>query len=73
MKWPRGKYNGERIVGFEFKFQMDVTDWAWIPRSPKYSHCLNWLCFRIWVQAHYDTWEKVRQANEQRGAKSHST
>lgn len=27
MRWPRGKYNGARIVGFEVKVRCDVTDW----------------------------------------------
>jgi hypothetical protein len=27
MKWPRGKYNGRRIVGFEIIIAIDVTNW----------------------------------------------
>ena len=27
MKWPRGKYNGQKIVGIEFKFKVDITFW----------------------------------------------
>lgn len=26
--WPRGKYNGQRIVGIEVKVRIDVTHWA---------------------------------------------
>lgn len=27
VKWPRGRYNGQRIVGFEIKFIFDVSYW----------------------------------------------
>lgn len=27
MKWPKGKYNGKRIVGFSIKFTIDITYW----------------------------------------------
>ncbi len=27
MRWPRGKYNGWRIVGFEIMFRVDLSFW----------------------------------------------
>ena len=27
MKWPRGEYNGKRIVGFETHFKLNVLCW----------------------------------------------
>ena len=54
MKWPRGKYNGMRIVGIEIKMKIDIREW--------------WLSFRyvfgtqrifigpvhIWIEANYE-------------------
>jgi hypothetical protein len=31
MKWPRGKYNGQRIIGFNIRIIVDLTDWRLIP------------------------------------------
>lgn len=28
MKWPRGRYNGRRITGFQLKFIFDVRCWT---------------------------------------------
>ena len=32
--WPRGRYNGRRIVGVEVRVRIDVLDWdlAWFGR-----------------------------------------
>jgi hypothetical protein len=39
MKWPRGRYNGERIVGLSVKVRVDVTRWhLWMPT--RYAWCL---------------------------------
>jgi hypothetical protein len=27
MHWPRGKYNGQRIVGIEIRFKLNITYW----------------------------------------------
>jgi len=50
LKWPRGKYNGKRIVGFEVKFELDVTWWKFFLPS-KYNSafgfgpfCWRWNC-----------------------------
>ena len=28
MKWPRGRYNGARIVGIDVRVRFDVTTWG---------------------------------------------
>ena len=28
MKWPGGKYNGERIVGCEVRFKLNLSFWV---------------------------------------------
>ena len=53
IKWPRGKYNGQRIVGIVAKISVDVTHWRWTPRLYAWSGCLHWLCFRAWLAAEY--------------------
>ena len=58
MRWPRGRYNGQRIVGLEFKVKLDLTDWTFVPRAIRYAHCLHWLCVRVWLHAVYDQWER---------------
>jgi hypothetical protein len=60
MKWPRGRYNGQRIVGFEVTVKLNIKDWTFIPRNPRYSHCFHWLCVRVWLHASYDQWEHIR-------------
>lgn len=59
MKWPRGKYNGQRIVGTTFKIAIDITDWQWKPLIIWWQ-CggIHWLCVRTWTSWTYDTWEK---------------
>ena len=55
MKWPRDRYNGKRIVGVEFKVQLDVTEWRWLPwvmwRHVGYIH---WLWFHVWITWSYE-------------------
>lgn len=51
MKWPRGKYNGRRIVGFVLKIKLDVCCWSLtIPRG---GSCLGLGPLRIWVEPNY--------------------
>lgn len=53
-KWPRGKYNGKRIVGFHLSITVDVLFWIlsckWNFGEP-YLY-LGPVCFRI--KAEYD-------------------
>jgi len=56
MKWPRGKYNGQRIEGFKFSFAMHLLRWHWKP-----IFCRNfgepyfiWLAFTLRFYAAYE-------------------
>ena len=55
VKWPRGKYNGRRIVGVCVKFKLDLLKWYWKPiisfGHMKYAH---WLCFRFHFETNYE-------------------
>lgn len=58
VKWPRGKYNGRRIVGIEFKIRLDVTRWYLVPVCGggvwKFSGGFYWLCFMTWTNWNYE-------------------
>lgn len=53
--WPRGKYNGRRIVGFSVKVSFRVDGWHWKPfldfnwGMP----CLHWLFIWTWWELAY--------------------
>ena len=53
--WPRGRYNGKRIDGFEVKFQLHLLWWRFKPvihlRHGRYY--VIWLCFSIRGEASY--------------------
>ncbi len=54
MKWPRGKYNGRRIMGIDFHIKIQCEDWFWLPLRVKYCGGLHWLCFMTWTQFVYE-------------------
>jgi hypothetical protein len=60
IRWPRGRYNGQRIVGISFKLAINVTDWNWRPFIGHYCGAFHWLCVRTWTTWEYDQWEHVR-------------
>lgn len=47
-RWPRGRYNGQRIVGFEVKLQLDVSQWLWRPMFLRFCNGAHLFCFRSW-------------------------
>ena len=53
-RWPRGKYNGRRIVGISFKVVLDVTAWHWLPMIGHGHGMFHWLCFLSWTEAKYE-------------------
>ena len=55
-RWPRGKYNNQRIEGFGIKFQLRVFSWYWKPRIHwKYGeYYFLWLCFALRYETEYD-------------------
>jgi len=52
MTWPRGRYNGRRIVGITVKVTLDVTWWrlAWF--GP-WGSCASLGPIHVWVEAAY--------------------
>jgi hypothetical protein len=56
VSWPRGRFNGRRITGFELKFGFDVLHPCWKPMihwnfgSP----VLWWLWFYVRAEARYE-------------------
>lgn len=56
MKWPRGKYNGKRIVGFNVQVKADVTAWHWLPiiENQHGPIAVHWLCFYSWWNVNFD-------------------
>lgn len=54
MTWPRGRYNGKRIIGGSVKVVVDVTCWRWRPNYIAFAGGLHWLCFRTFWHAEYD-------------------
>jgi hypothetical protein len=53
-RWPRGRWNGRRIVGIQAKVVIDVT--CWNVRWPRYGTCLGLGPLRIWFGLEY-RWE----------------
>lgn len=54
MRWPRGKHNGQRIVGVSIKVVVTVTDWLWRPMIGHHCGAFHWLFWRCWAQPEYD-------------------
>jgi|GEM_PF-3858076 len=54
MKWPRGRYNGSRIVGLRFRVVIDVTYWHWWPQYLRYANAVRWLCVLVGLEAEYE-------------------
>ena len=53
MKWPRGRWNGWRIVGLVVKVRFDVSRWH-LALPSHYGTCLSIGPFHIWIEAAYD-------------------
>jgi hypothetical protein len=54
MRWPRGKYNGRRIIGVSFKISLAVDEWRWKPVIGNHCGMFHWLFWRSWTQWEYD-------------------
>lgn len=54
ISWPRGKYNGARIVGARITVVFDLTYWTWSMGSVKYGSAMCIGPFRVWLSAEYD-------------------
>lgn len=56
MRWPRGKYNGQRIEGFKVSFCLHLLNWFWKPEiSSNWGEpYFIWLCISIRLYVQYD-------------------
>lgn len=54
MKWPRGRYNGRRIVGFRITFALNVLSWNWKPIVGLHCGAFHWGPVRTWWQLEYE-------------------
>ena len=52
--WPRGQHNGQRIMGASIKAAIDFRHCRLVPRYTKYTGCISWLWFLVWVEAVYE-------------------
>jgi hypothetical protein len=52
--WPRGRYNGKRIVGASIKFKFSIQWFQWRPRWIVYANCLRWMWFYLWIEWEYE-------------------
>jgi hypothetical protein len=65
LRWPRGRYNGRRIVGVKLTFRFSLEHFNWRPKSPKYSNCVHWLWFWVWMYWDYADFDRKRtEANK---------
>jgi len=53
-RWPRGRYNGKRIMGASIKCAFDMEYFSWAPRWIKHANCFSWLWVYIWIQWEYE-------------------
>jgi hypothetical protein len=54
LRWPRGRYNGRRIMGASIKFKFSVKWFEWWPKWIRYAHCFRWLWFYVWMEWEYE-------------------
>jgi hypothetical protein len=54
MRWPRGKYNGRRIIGLSVECKCYLMHWYWLPHKTKLMSGFHWLCFSVWFMWVYE-------------------
>ena len=56
IKWPKGKYNGQRVEGFQITFVLHLLYWKWVPiLYCKFGLFYTvWLCFTVRCQTEYE-------------------
>lgn len=49
VRWPKGKYNGQRIDGFKLSFHLHILWWNWKPvfKLNYGEPYFIWLCFSV--------------------------
>jgi hypothetical protein len=53
MNWPRGKYNGDKIVGFHIIFKFRITSWYWHWCWESYQHSVWVGPFGLFIDPEY--------------------
>lgn len=53
MRWPRGKFNGQRIVGVVVKFRLDFRRWRFV-LPDRFGRCLALGPLSVWIEAAYE-------------------
>jgi hypothetical protein len=59
MKWPKGKYNGRRIVGARLHIRINLLMWRWVPRAEIHNLygqylVIHWLPWYSFVELEYE-------------------
>ena len=56
LRWPRGRYNGDRIDGFKVSLRLHLLWWHWRPLFSWRlgTHCFIWLCFTVRHETSYE-------------------
>lgn len=55
LRWPRGKYNGQRIVGIDVKLRINIRQWRLKPVTTwQYTGGIHWLCFMSWWNFNFE-------------------
>ncbi len=54
MQWPRGKYNGIRIVGVEIRIKLDLLAWWWELRYRLDALRIFVGPVHIWISLNYE-------------------
>lgn len=54
MAWPRGRNNGQRIIGARVVVVFDVLFWRLRWGSVRYGQCWCFGPFRWWLSAEYE-------------------
>ena len=55
-RWPRGRYNGRRIEGFQISLSVHLLYWFFRPRCAMNfgEPYVMWLCFTLRAKAEYE-------------------
>jgi hypothetical protein len=60
IRWPRGRWNGRRIGGFEFHLAVNLFVRIWCMPSLYNSYCLGLGVLRIWIEPAYERQSPLR-------------
>jgi len=53
LTWPRGRFNGRRIVGIDVRVRVDITRWR-LALPNRYGTCLSVGPLHVWPAAAYE-------------------